>query len=152
MKVKLFREKWLNLCILATTFLYCANYFVTPEIVGVTKLEQFFRPKRATPFDSNNWKAASPTSGERFKMVDELLKRRILQGRSRREIVELLGSPSIGTPANGIEVQMLYPLASQKDYPAHSFWFPGRLHNLEVWILLLRFREGRVYLAEVIAT
>jgi hypothetical protein len=44
---------------------------------------------------------------------------------------------------------MYYMLASQKDYPARSFLFPGRLQNLENWTLAVGFRNGRAYSATV---
>ena len=63
-----------------------------------------------------------------------------------------VGQADITAPRDAGEVEMHYTLASQKDYPARSVLFPGRLGNLELWILLLRFRDGRLYSAEVVPT
>jgi hypothetical protein len=133
--------------------LYAANYMVTPEVVGITELEAFFRPKYELKFDSEKWKQPQAASwGERYKMVDDLLRTQLALGRSQREIEELLGKPDIAAPRDAGVFEMHYTLASQKEYPSRSILFPGRLGNLELWILLLHFRDGRLYSVQVVPT
>ena len=45
------------------------------------------------PFDAARWQA-NPHSGKRVDMVDDLIRRRALDGRSRAEVVTLLGPPT----------------------------------------------------------
>ncbi len=81
-------------------------------------------------------------------MVDDLLRRKLLLGRSQEEVKALLGEPGIAAPVDG-EPAMYYMLGSQKDFPARSIFFPGRLENLENWTLRIGFREDRAYEAVV---
>jgi len=119
----------------------------------VTKLESFFRPKGKLQFDSNKWKQKQPSSwGERYEMVDDLLRKQLRPGLNRQQVDDLLGKPDVDAPRGAGEVELSYSLASQKDYPARSVLFPGRLENLELWILLLRFRDGKLYSMEVVPT
>jgi hypothetical protein len=153
MNAKSTRAKVLIGSAVAVVVLYGANYMFTPDIVGITQLESFFRPKGALQFDSIKWKQKEKSAwGERYKMVDDLLKTQLRPGRSQQEVEDLLGKPDIAAPRDGGELELHYNLASQKDYPARSVLFPGRLQNLELWILLLRFREGRLYSVEVVPT
>lgn len=153
MKANSPRGKWFRAGVVAVVALYGANYLFTPDIVGITQLESFFRPKGELRFDSNKWKQKQASSwGERYKMVDDILRNQLQPGRSRQEVEDLLGKPDIAAPRDGGELELHYNLASQKDYPARSLLFPGRLQNLELWILLLRFRDGRLYSAEVVPT
>jgi len=135
----------------AVVVLYGANYVFTPEIVGVTKLESFFRPKGDLQFDHDKWRQKQAASwGERYKMVDDLLRNQPLSGRSQQEVEDLLGKPDIAAPRDNREIELHYTLASQKDFPARSVLFPGRMGNSELWILLLYFRDGRLYSASVV--
>ena len=153
MSPKSTRAKMLMWGIAAVAVLYAVNYIFTPEIVGITKLETFFRPKGELKFESETWKQKQPSSwGERYGMVDDLIRTHLALGRSQQEVEALLGKPDIAAPLDGGEVILCYALASQKDYPARSILFPGRLGNLEPWILRLRFRDGRLYLMEVVPT
>lgn len=137
----------------AVILLYGANYMFTPDIVGITQLESFFRPKGESHFEATKWKQKEKSSwGERYKMVDDLLKTRLRLGLSQREVEDLLGKPDIAAPREDREMELHYNLASQKDYPARSVLFPGRLQNLELWILLLRFRDGRLHSVNVVPT
>jgi len=153
MKAKSTGAKVLMWGAVAVVVLYDANYMFTPDIVGITQLESFFRPKGELQFDSTKWKQKEVSSwGERYKMVDDLLKNQLRSGRSRQEIEDLLGKPDIAAPREGGEMELHYNLGSQKDFPSRSVLFPGRLGNLELWILLLRFRDGRLYSVEVVPT
>lgn len=153
MKAGACKYRWPWAVAIALVLLYGANWMFTPEVVSVTKLESFFRPKGKLQFDSNKWKQKQPSSwGERYEMVDDLLRKQLRPGLSRQEVEDLLGKPDVDTPRGAGELELSYNLASQKDYPARSLLFPGRLENLELWILLLRFRDGRLYSVEVVPT
>ncbi len=153
MKPGAFKSRWPWAAVIALAVLYGANWMFTPEVISVTKLESFFRPKGKLQFDSNKWKQKQPSSwGERYEMVDDLLRKQLRPGLSRQQVDDLLGKPDVDAPRGAGEVELSYSLASQKDYPARSVLFPGRLENLELWILLLRFRDGKLYSMEVVPT
>ncbi|MGC8990120.1 MAG: hypothetical protein ACP5MD_08370, partial [Verrucomicrobiia bacterium] len=48
--------------VIALVVLYGANWMFTPEVISVTKLESFFRPKGKLQFDSNKWKQKQASS------------------------------------------------------------------------------------------
>lgn len=147
--------KWRHWMIwgIALPILYLANWSVTPEIVGVRRLESYFRPKGQMLFDSVVWKRKSPGfSTQRYEMVDDILSKRLQLGLDRRAVEAILGEPDLAAVRSVTEVELSYNLASQEDYPARSFFFPWRLGNLELWILLLRFRDDRLYSMEVLPT
>ena len=153
MKAGAFKYPWLWAAVIALVVLYGANWMFTPEVVSVTKIESFFRPKGKLQFDSNKWKQKQASSwGERYGMVDDLLRKQLRLGLSRQEVEDLLGKPDVDAPRGAGELELSYNLASQKDYPARSILFAGRLGNSELWILLLRFRDGRLYSIEVVPT
>lgn len=129
--------------------LYAVNYLLTPRIVGPHRLEVWFRPKGAAQFDRAVWASRLGTSGRRYEMVDDLLKTYLRPGLTREQVEDLLGKPDGAEEKEG-EVCVYYSLARQRDYPARSILFPGRFWNWEVWVLRIRFREGRVYEANVI--
>jgi len=141
------KGRWLWIGIGALAVLYCMNWLFTPEIVGIVKLEEFYRPKGRLKFDPEKWCAPS-YFGQRYEMVDDLLQRCLPLGLSREEVESLLGPPHL--------VQLLeedtlvwYELGWRRDYPSRSIFFPGRLINVETWLLELRFRDGRLYAARV---
>lgn len=151
MKSKCSKIKTLKWAAAVVLVLYGANYMFTPEYIGITKLETYFRPKVGLQFDSSKWKQSQELSwGERYKMVDNLIQMYLIKGRSQHEIEDLLGKPDIAAPRENGEFEMHYTLASQREYPARSVFFPGRLGNLELWVLLLHFRDGRLYSVEVV--
>lgn len=153
MKARAFKCRWPWVAVIAFVAVYAANWMFTPEVVSVTKLESIFRPKGKLPFDSNKWKQKQASSwGERYQMVDDLLRKQLRVGLTRQEVENLLGKPDVDAPRGDGELELSYSLASQKDYPARSVLFPGRLENLELWILLLRFRDGRLYSIEIVPT
>ena len=51
----------------------------------------FFAPQR---FDRSRWLAAEPASTDRSAMVDDLLRRYRLIGRTQQQVIELLGPPT----------------------------------------------------------
>lgn len=148
MKAGASKYHWRWIAVVAVLVLYGLNYVFTPDIVGITKLEVFFRPRGELQFDSDKWKKTPPGGGERYKMVDDLLSKQLLLDRSPEEIKSLLGEPDIAALEDG-EPAMYYMLGSQKDYPSRSLLFPGGLGNLENWTLAVRFRNGRAYLTTV---
>ncbi|MGA4579899.1 hypothetical protein [Limisphaera sp. VF-2] len=151
MKAGVFNYRWIWAVVITLTLLYGANWFLTPEIVGIRKLESAFRPKGKRQCDSQKWKQKEPSSwGERYEMVDDLLRKHLHSGLTREEVEGLLGKPDVEAIRGDGELELSYSLASQKDYPARSVLFPGVLQNLELWVLLLRFRGGQLYSAEVV--
>jgi len=58
-------------------------------------------------FDSAQWKAADTLDETRCEMVDDLLKKVSLEGRSRENVVELLGEPD--KQENGPDFYVLCP-------------------------------------------
>jgi hypothetical protein len=146
------KRKWIGRGFVILLILYAYNYAFTPYIIGVTKLEAHFRPTGNLHFDSRIWKSAIPAGGERYEMVDDLLRRGGLFERTENEIKGLLGKPDIATSSDDGTVEMHYTLASQKTYPARSFLFPRRFGNSELWTLVIRLREGRVNCVKVIAS
>ena len=76
------------------------------------------------PFDSTLWKSASGIGDERCNMVSDLLDRVKLVGRTRSEVVALLGEPH--QHGTGVDHYELCPSLS------------------DIWILEIRWRDGRV--------
>jgi hypothetical protein len=131
--------------------LYAVNYFVTPDLIGVVKLEEHCRPRGKLKFDSENWKQAAPTSGKRFEMVDNLLASGLLLNLDATQVETLLGKADIVSDQQG-EKQFVYLLADQRAFPAKSVFFPGFFANLDQWMLEIRLRDGKTYLARVFFT
>ncbi|MCX8156728.1 MAG: hypothetical protein N3J91_09825 [Verrucomicrobiae bacterium] len=131
--------------------LYAANYFVTPNLIGVTKLEERCRPRGKLKFDSETWKQAAPTSGRRFEMVDDLLKADTLFNLDANQVENLLGKADIVSDQQG-EKQFVYVLGDQRAYPARSIWFPRLFANRDRWMLEVRLRNGKVSFAKVFFT
>jgi hypothetical protein len=116
---------------------------ITPLLVGENKLEAYFRPRGESKFDSDSWKDASPASGKRYEMVDNLLAFQRLTGLTETDVKGLLGEGD-STGEEGDEKLLVYHLAKQRDYPAKSVWFPGFFSNHEAWMLEVRLRNGSV--------
>lgn len=133
---------------LALATLFGLNYAITPTLVGENKLEEFFRPRGESKFDSASWKDASPASGKRYEMVDDLLASQRLMGLSETDVKGLLGEADSTGDEEG-EKLLVYHLAKQRDYPAKSVWFPGFFPNHEAWMLEVRLRNGSVCLTRV---
>jgi hypothetical protein len=131
--------------------LYAANYSLTPELVGVVKLEEHCRPRGQLEFDSESWKQTSPASGKRFEMVDSLLESGSLLNLDATQIETLLGKADIVSDQQA-EKQFVYLLADQCAFPAKSLFFPGLFANLDQWWLEIRLRDGKTYLARVFFT
>lgn len=133
---------------LALAALFGLNYVITPTLVGENKLEEFFRPRRESKFDSASWKDPSPASGKRYEMVDDLLVSQRLMGLRETDLNGLLGEAD-STGDEGGDKLLVYHLAKQRDYPAKSVWFPGFFPNHEAWMLEVRLRNGNVSVARV---
>lgn len=78
--------------------------------------------KNPRPFDAKLWKAAS--GDDRCDMVDDLRERTGLEGRTRAELVALLGEPE-----------------THGDPPDHYHLCPS---SMDVWILEVHWENGRV--------
>jgi hypothetical protein len=103
MKPGAFKSRWPWAAVIALAVLYGANWMFTPEVISVTKLESFFRPKGKLQFDSNKWKQKQPSSwGERYEMVDDLLRKQLRPGLSRQQVDDLLGKPDVDAPRKGV--------------------------------------------------
>jgi hypothetical protein len=133
----------------STLILFALNWFVTPKFVGVTKLESKYRPKMRFPFDSAQWKRTQPSSGDRYKMVDTLLEEVITIRDDFEKVEKLLGSPEITEKKENGEVYAIYTLGSQSQFPARSELFKWRLENSELWVLMLHFKQGKLWSFEV---
>jgi len=166
-------------------FVYVLNYLITPEVVGEARLVCSCRPHFNQKFDSGLWHASglmddgkngkeSPTFGERYKMVDELLTSNILNGMGEDEVLNALGRPDAGlvdkkslaglsnlsvsgpTPAqkeildspHNIAIWS-YHLAYQSQFPAKSVWNPVRFYSGERWKLLIKMKNGKVFETKV---
>ena len=60
--------------------LYALNYFVTPEVIGVTRLEELARPRGRLDFNASRWQELRQAPGQRYEMVDSLLSAKVLIG------------------------------------------------------------------------
>ena len=78
--------------------------------------------KQPRPFNSQEWKSAEGDA--RCDMVDDLLDRVGLVGRSREEVIALLGEPE-----------------THDDPPDHYHLCPS---FTDVWILEIRWKDGNV--------
>jgi hypothetical protein len=146
------RHRWVWRTVGVLLVLYGANWFFTPLFVSETTLESAFRPKGKLRFDPTKWREKpSRPWGVRYEMVDDLLTRFLRPGMTLREVIDLLGQPDLASewPVGSGELDVHYNLGSQRDYPARSVLFPGRLANLELWVLDLRFRGERLYKVRV---
>jgi hypothetical protein len=82
-------------------------------------------------------------------MANDLLATRRLLGRSRAEIIALLGEPAWEEP-RGTETTLNYELVAQRDFPAKCFLLPSFLFlNFEMWLLEIDCRNGRVRSAKI---
>ena len=132
----------------SVVMLYVMTLTLAPVLISETQLEVFLRPKGEMVFDPVVWKRTTPGDGERYKMVDDLLRRRLLVSRNQEEVLALLGEPNLVASINN-EPALYYVLGSQSDYPARSSVLPLKLGNLESWILAVHFQGGRSCLATV---
>lgn len=131
--------------------LYGINYFVTPEMVGVAKLEICCRPRGQMKFDAEHWGRTTPTSGERYAMVDDLLVTKAIINLDAEHIERLLGKPDLITEKED-ERLLFYILGYQMAQPSRSIWWPGRFPNQDKWMLEIQLRGGRAYSARVFFT
>lgn len=145
------RSKLLLVAVALLPALYAVNYFVTPDLVGITKLEEQCRPHGQLKCDSETWKQTAPTSGKRFEMVDDLLAAGALISLDASQVESLLGKADIVSDQQG-EKQFVYVLGDQRAYPARSIWFPRLFANLDRWMLEVRLRNGKAYFAKVFFT
>jgi len=102
--------------------LYAMNYLVTPDLIGVTKLDELCRPRGKLKFDSETWKQAPSTSGIRFEMVDDLLKTDAFLNLDANQVKSLLGNADIVSNVQD-EKQFVYMLGDQRACQARSIWF-----------------------------
>ena len=133
---------------LALAALFGLNYVITPALVGENRLEEFFRPRGESKFDSALWKDSSPVTGKRYEMVDDLLSSQRLAGLIEADVKGLLGEADSNGDEGGDKL-LVYHLAKQRDYPAKSVLFPGFFPNHEAWMLEVRLRNGNVSSARV---
>ncbi len=83
------------------------------------------------PFDREIWASADYSSGKRNQMVDEILRTRMLIGKSRTEVVALLGEP----PATDYfsEWDLVYVLGPERELMSiDSEWLVLRLKDNHV--------------------
>ncbi len=111
---------------------YVANYCITPRLVGVSNLKLQMRPRCNSQFDTIRWRDSNPTKGQRYAMVDDLMERRLLLGKTEAGVSELLGEP-MARKQTGRETMLYYTLSSQDVYPARSWLFPGLFGTFDNW-------------------
>jgi hypothetical protein len=88
--------------------------------------------RHGMPFDSEKWKARSHDDGvwwpTRLRMADDLVRRRILEGRSRNEVEQLLG-PRDET-AKFADWSLVYYLGPERSlFSVDSEWLVVRLNR-----------------------
>lgn len=132
---------------------YAANWMFTPELVGVVKLECIFRPRYKMPFDPDKWRNHENVKwGVRYEMVDQLLEKNFGGQLTLDKVYKLLGAPNIKSTRPSGEIDLMYNLGSQETYPSRSILFPGRLQNVELWVLMIRIRSNSVVSVKVVPT
>lgn len=131
--------------------LYAGNYFLTPDIVGITQLEAFYRPRGHSEFNSERWKRNGSASKQRYEMVDQLVASRLLVGLHTGNVEQLLGKPDLVGNDQG-RLRFLYFLGDQRTHPATSILFPCMFRNLDRWMLEIQIFDGKVLQAKVIFT
>ena len=99
-------------------------------------------------FDPVKWKDLEFGNPTRYEMANDLIRNRSLIGRSRAEILTMLGKP---TSNLSVESQFLcYGLVHQHDFPTKSIFLPGpHFFNLEDWVLEVEFEFERVKSAQI---
>ena len=142
---------WVILFLVIGAAMYLINAIVTPQLFDLTNLEINCRPKGKLQFDSPSWKSATPASGKRYEMVDDLLASSKLHGLDENLVTQLLGSPNSAYQASS-EKTFVYHLARQRDYPAKSNWFPAGFPNHEAWMLEIVLHHGKVVSVRVFFT
>jgi hypothetical protein len=102
---------------------------VLTVVLGITVWRIWF-PGRA--FDAAAWKDETKINqGVRSEMADRLVARGVLQGKTRQEIVDLLGEP---LPPNSFgDWDIVYWLG-----------YDGGYMGVDSWYLVLRLSDGRV--------
>ena len=92
------RLRFLPLWIVAGCWIVLCTVINSPLLLHYLLRRLFGRViHQPRPFTSPDWKNSTEQGanrGERLRMVQDLLKRRILAGKNRQEIIDLLGSPS----------------------------------------------------------
>jgi outer membrane protein assembly factor BamE (lipoprotein component of BamABCDE complex) len=88
------------------------------------------------PFDPVAWRARGDGDGVRVQMIDDLLRRHQLKGRTRAEIIELLGEPTETDKFNTWD--MVYWLGPERT--GGSVW----LSMDSEWLVLDLGADGRV--------
>ncbi len=85
-------------------------------------------PTPGAPFDPVAWAEADYGSGDRLPMADELLRSRALIGKTRAEVVTLLGEPP--TTSYFSDWDMVYLLDPCRClFPVDDEWLVVRLDN-----------------------
>jgi hypothetical protein len=165
--------------------LYILNYLITPLIVGEARLESYFRPHSYGRFDAKIWRNSgfvwtqkngeNPLFGERFGMIDDVMRAHVALGIAEAQLREVLGNPDagivdkdvllkLGNPYNlnntALDKEILessdsvtywyYYLAHQRQYPAKSILFPFMFMNFDYWHLAIKFKNGKVSNCEVV--
>ena len=104
------RSAGLALLLIASISLACA---------GIKKPWRDYNKK---PFDSQQWKASDPQT--RGTMYFELFVKRKLTGKSKDEVLELLGEPDKKTSSEGLEVWLYrIEIVGEWDRPAFPVSF-----------------------------
>lgn len=124
----------------------CILYVLLPLGITFPRLASACRPRVASPFYSDRWKAATFESGVRFPMANELIRTKALLGLSEGRLMEMLGEPHYRTVGQGQHGSVLYvyELAGQSQYPAVCWLYPWVCPNISSWALVIECRNGVV--------
>lgn len=105
--------------------IYFGNYFVTPSLLGLERLENLCRPRTRLEFIVNKWKEASFESGDRYRMANDILRHDRLKNLKADEVKELLGEADFVETTRS-DFTTYYCLAAQQRFPSKSIFYPNR--------------------------
>ena len=126
-------------------------YLVAAAVIlwRAPQLDHLFRPSRTLEFSSAGWLASDPESGNatRYAMSNDLIGRRMLITKSKREVIALLGEPTYtNSGGEGSRDEILYyDIGGRRQLPASSKLLPFiQFWNIESWVLRINLKQGRV--------
>jgi hypothetical protein len=116
------------------------------------ELEVWFRPRSHKPFSEAAWHSTRSGEPDRYKMANDLLRSKLLLGKTEREVRNLLGSPTSQDP-DGADMVIGYDLISQRRFPSGCALLPSSLFlNTDTWLLELQCERGRVIAVRIRST
>lgn len=105
-------------------------YFIIP-IYRLSTIENHY--SQAVKFESSSWKEAASkrdSGNVRARMVDDLVKSHQLIGKSRSDLISLLGEPNNPAPFKSAGWNMVYWLGQENSlFPIDSVWLVFRIDD-----------------------